>query len=142
MTQQEQRCRYLVEQLLAEYPPQNRPVPAEGWSRQEFLWALNYPLETIQYLKDCFERRQAVQGAVHDRMLRIFETYIVVGGMPEVVQTYVSTRDITETVYIQKQILSLYRQDIFKYAQGLMSLKIRQIFDSIPSQLDDKKQDD
>lgn len=105
---------------------------------EEFLWALNYPLETIQYLKDCFERRQAVQGAVHDRMLRIFETYIVVGGMPEVVQTYVSTRDITETVYIQKQILSLYRQDIFKYAQGLMSLKIRQIFDSIPSQLDDK----
>ena len=35
---------------------------------EEFLWALNYPLETIQYLKDCFERRQAVQGAVHDRM--------------------------------------------------------------------------
>ena len=40
MTQQEQRCRYLVEQLLAEYPPQNRPMPAEGWSRQEFLRAL------------------------------------------------------------------------------------------------------
>ncbi|WP_297566000.1 ATP-binding protein [uncultured Faecalibaculum sp.] len=105
---------------------------------EEFLWALNYPLESIQYLKDCFLHRQSVGEAVHDRMLRLFETYIVVGGMPEAVQTYVRTRDITETVYIQKQILTLYRQDISKYAQGLMSLKIRQIFDSIPSQLDDK----
>lgn len=105
---------------------------------EEFLWALNYPAESIRYIKECFEKQESVGSAAHERMLRLFDTYMVVGGMPEAVQTYVSTKDITETVRIQKQILDLYRQDISKYAQGLMSLKIRQIFDSIPSQLDDK----
>ncbi len=105
---------------------------------EEFLWALDYPAESIRYIKECFKKQKSVGSAAHERMLRLFDTYIVVGGMPEAVQTYVSTKDITETVRIQKQILDLYRQDISKYAQGLMSLKIRQIFDSIPSQLDDK----
>lgn len=105
---------------------------------EEFLWALDYPAESIRYIKECFEKQESVGSAAHERMLRLFDTYMVVGGMPEAVQTYVSTKDITETVRIQKQILDLYRQDISKYAQGLMSLKIRQIFDSIPSQLDDK----
>lgn len=105
---------------------------------EEFLWALDYPAESIRYIKECFEKQESVGSAAHERMLRLFDTYMVVGGMPEAVQTYVSTKDITETVRIQKQILDLYRQDISKYARGLMSLKIRQIFDSIPSQLDDK----
>lgn len=105
---------------------------------EEFLWALNYPEESIEYLRDCYETHTPVGDAAHKMLMSLFQTYIVVGGMPEVVQTYVKTKDISEVIERQKTILSLYRNDISKYSTGLMSLKIKQIFDAIPSQLDEK----
>jgi Holliday junction resolvase-like predicted endonuclease len=63
----------------------------------------------------------------------------VVGGMPDVVQTYVDTHDIAQVIARQTEILELYRLDIAQYAEGNDKIKIRAIFDSIPSQLNDKK---
>ena len=59
--------------------------------------------------------------------------------MPNVVQTYVDTHDIAKVLNVQRAILELYRLDIAQYAEGADKIKIRAIFDSIPSQLDDKK---
>lgn len=77
--------------------------------------------------------------AIHATMCKLFYSYIVVGGMPDVVQTYVDTHDIAQVIARQREILELYRLDIAQYADGNDKVKIRAIFDSIPSQLNDKK---
>lgn len=106
---------------------------------EEYLWANGVQKSTIQYLRDCYEQGQPVTEAVHETMCRLFYSYIVVGGMPDVVQTYVDTHDIAQVIARQTEILDLYRLDIAQYAQGNDKIKIRAIFDSIPSQLNDKK---
>ena len=105
---------------------------------EEFLWANKVPESTIEYLKTCYNTQLAVLPAVHDTLCKLFYSYIVVGGMPDVVQTYVDTHDIARVIARQSEILELYRQDIAQYAQGSDKQKIKAIFDSIPSQLNDK----
>ena len=75
---------------------------------------------------------------MHETLLKLFATYIVVGGMPDVVQTYVTTHDVGKVIQLQRSILELYRQDISKYSESTEKIKIKAIFDSIASQLDDK----
>jgi len=105
---------------------------------EEFLWANGVQPSTIDYLRECFDRLSPVSQSVHDTMKKLFLSYIVVGGMPEAVQLYVDTHDIARVAVLQNDILELYRLDISKYAQGSDKPKIRAIFDSIPSQLNDK----
>ena len=105
---------------------------------EEFLWANGVQPSTIDYLRGCFDQLSPVSQAVHETMKKLFLSYIVVGGMPEAVQLYVDTHDIAKVAALQTDILELYRLDISKYAQGNDKLKIRAIFDSIPSQLNAK----
>ena len=74
---------------------------------------------------------------VHQSMLKLFRYYIIVGGMPAVVQKFTDTQDIGEILKIQNDILALYRQDISKYAANNKE-KIKNIFDMIPAQLNEK----
>lgn len=105
---------------------------------EEYLWANGVSTATIQYLKMCYDTKLPVLDSVHDTMCKLFYSYIVVGGMPDVVQTYVDTHDIAKVISRQSEILELYRQDIAQYAQGNDKQKIKAIFDSIPSQLNEK----
>ena len=105
---------------------------------EEYLWANGVQKSTIQYLKDCYENGIPVTESIHQTMCKLFYSYIVVGGMPDVVQTYVDTHDIARVVARQTEILELYRLDIGQYAQGNDKMKIRAIFDSIPAQLNEK----
>ena len=106
---------------------------------EEYLWANGVQKTAIQYLKDCYDKGLPVTEAIHETMCKLFYSYIVVGGMPDVVQTYVDTHDIAQVIARQTDILELYRLDIAQYAEGNDKIKIRAIFDSIPSQLNDKK---
>ncbi len=106
---------------------------------EEYLWANGVQKSTIQYLKDCYDKNELVPDAIHQTMCQLFYSYIVVGGMPDVVQTYVNTHDISQVIAHQTDILELYRLDIGQYAYGNDRIKIQAIFDSIPSQLNDKK---
>ena len=106
---------------------------------EEYLWANGVQKTTIQYLKNCYENHTPVTEAIHQTLCKLFYSYIVVGGMPDVVQTFVDTHDIAQVIARQTEILELYRLDIAQYAQGNDKIKIRAIFDSIPSQLNDKK---
>ena len=106
---------------------------------EEYLWANGVQKSTIEYLKKCFENNQPVTESVHQTLCKLFYTYIVVGGMPDAVQTYVNTHDIAQVIQHQRDILELYRLDIAQYAQGNDKIKIKAIYDSIPAQLDDKK---
>lgn len=105
---------------------------------EEFCLGNGVQRQTIELLRGHFERCDPVPAAAHETMLRLFQAYIVVGGMPEVVQRYVETHDIAQVIALQQDLLALYRLDIAKYAEGADKTKARAIFDAIPSQLDDK----
>lgn len=105
---------------------------------EEYLWANHVQASTIAYLKECFDNGTPVSESVHSTMSKLFYSYIVVGGMPDVVQTYVDTHDIGRVIATQQSILELYRLDIAQYAKDSDKIKIRAIFDSIPAQLNEK----
>lgn len=105
---------------------------------EEFLLANGVQESTITHLQDCFCKKVPVSESIHATLLKLFQSYIVVGGMPQVVQTYVDTHDIGRVIENQKDILEQYRLDIAQYAEGNDKLKIKAIFDSIPSQLNNK----
>ena len=104
----------------------------------EYLWANGVQDATIDYLFECYEGMKSVSTSVHDTLNKLFYSYIVVGGMPQVVQLYVESHDIGKVINAQKDILELYRLDIGKYAESSNKIKAKAIFDSIPSQLNNK----
>ncbi|MHB8962586.1 MAG: ATP-binding protein, partial [Saccharofermentanales bacterium] len=105
---------------------------------EEFILANGVQQSTIDYLKQCCNTYSEISDPVHNTMIRLFYSYIVVGGMPQVVNTYVDSHDIARVIMNQNDILELYRLDISRYAEGSDKIKIRTIFDSIPSQLNEK----
>ena len=106
-------------------------------SFKEFLLANGVDDEIIGYLQKSYENRTPVSTSIHQTMIQLFRYYMIVGGMPDVVQRFVDTHDIGQVVEIQKNILELYRQDISKYALN-DKVKIKEIYDSIPEELNDK----
>ena len=104
---------------------------------EEFCLANGVQPETIKYLNDCFDKREPVSEVVHNKMTDLFRYYVIVGGMPAVVQTFIDTHDIGRVVALQKDILAQYQQDISQYTQEKKT-KVKNIFDQIPAQLDDK----
>lgn len=105
---------------------------------EEFCLAAGVQPQTIDFLRSHYEDRTPVSESVHATMMQLFLAYVVIGGMPEVVQRFVDTSDVAQALKIQRDILDLYRQDIAKYAAERDKTKVRAIFDAIPSQLDDK----
>ena len=105
---------------------------------EEYMWANGIQQSTFDYLKECYDNASRVSDTVHETLSKLFYSYLVVGGMPENVQIYVDTHDIAKVVMNQRSILDLYRLDIAKYASENEKVKIKAIFDSIPSQLNEK----
>ena len=105
---------------------------------EEFLWACNISEDVIGMLKECYEELRPVPVFLHQQMQERYRQYLIVGGMPEVVVTYLSHEDFNRTITNQKDILTGYRNDISKYA-GNEKLLVKSVFDAIPSQL--SKQD-
>ena len=71
---------------------------------------------------------------MHRKAMTLFRQYLIIGGMPKAVSTYVDTRDFKKVDSVKRAILTLYRNDIQKYADG-NEAKVTNIFDTIPSQL-------
>ena len=103
----------------------------------EFSMALGLSEQVLASLRDCWERQAPVDAVVHESMLRLVRLYLVVGGMPAAVQAYIDTNDLNVVEEKQHEILTLYRWDISQYDLD-NKLKIREIFDLIPSELDAK----
>ena len=104
---------------------------------QEFAINAGLRSEVLDNIRNCWDTKQKVDDVVHDRMIQLFRLYLVVGGMPAAVAKYVSTNNLQTVLNTQRDIISLYRRDISKYAEK-DSLKIKEIFDMIPSELDAK----
>lgn len=105
---------------------------------EEFLWACNISDEVVSMLKDCYASIRPVPDFLHQQIMDRYRQYLVVGGMPEVVATYISNEDFGKTITNQKDILAGYRNDISKYA-GNDKMLVKSVFDAIPGQL--SKQD-
>ncbi len=104
---------------------------------EEFCIANGVQTEIFEYLEKCYVEQTPVTQSIHGTMLNLFRYYVVSGGMPDVVKTFVDTHDMERVIETQNDILALYRQDIGKYALS-DKMRVTQIFDRIPSQLDDK----
>ena len=104
---------------------------------EEFLWALG-DNETIPITQVCFEKKRPLGQALHRKIMNDFRQYILVGGMPQAVTEYAEKKDFAATDKIKRRILTLYRNDIAKYARGYQS-RVTAIFDALPGQLSKKE---
>lgn len=102
---------------------------------EEFLWANGVTPQSILDVREYFEKKEVVPSAMHERMMNLFKEYIVVGGMPRVVNDFVQNHNFANVLKIQKAILSDYEDDIAKYAEGAEKAKARACFLSIPKHL-------
>ena len=84
---------------------------------EEFLWANGIETPVIELLKTCLQNEKTVPEALHKRMKQLLLQYTVVGGMPDVVQTFVSTKQMDEVLQIQRDIVRSYEDDMIKYAE-------------------------
>jgi len=114
-------------------PSEERHLSMYPLDFEEFLWALdNDTLMDLIRLR--FKEKKPLGQALHRKSMDYFRQYLIVGGMPQAVDAYASTRDFARVDRIKRDILSLYRADIVKHAEGY-EMKVEQIFDDIPAQL-------
>jgi hypothetical protein len=110
---------------------------------EEFLWAKGVGEHVIDYLKKCLKNKIPVSAATHNAMLRYFKEYLCVGGLPYIVDRFVSTGDMNVVYREQRDILGEYKDDFGKHLDENENEKtdlhllarINRVFDSIPSQL-------
>ena len=107
---------------------------------EEFLYAEGVGEIAIAAMRESFHKQQALSNSMHNRMMDLFKKYLLVGGLPKAVETFVESRNIVAFRSIQKEAHDLYGIDASKYEEEHHKrLKIRQIFDMIPSNLENKK---
>lgn len=102
---------------------------------EEFLWACGIEAPVIEMLQKSMETETPVPEALHSRMKQLLLQYVVVGGMPDAVQTFVNTRQMNEVLRIQRDIVRSYEDDMVKYAEKKDKSHIKECFQSIPKQL-------
>lgn len=105
---------------------------------EEFLYANGMNELVISSLRKKFERLETLEEPMHNKMMDLFRKFLLVGGMPDAVNAYISTKNIQAVRNIQREIHDYYAIDASKYGDG-NRLRIRRIFDLIPSNMENKK---
>lgn len=113
-------------------PSEEHPVQMYPMDFEEFLWATGDDL-LMPFIRDCFTARQPM-GTLHRKAMDALRLYMIVGGMPQAVEKYVMTHDFDRVDEVKRDILSLYRNDIRKYADSA-ELRVTAVYDQIPGQL-------
>lgn len=104
---------------------------------EEFLLNIGVAQRVFDHLRKCWEETRPVDLIIHERLISLFRLYTIIGGMPAAVERYITTNDLNVVAQTQKDIITLYKKDISQYASK-DKLKIKEIFDLIPSELDAK----
>ena len=102
---------------------------------EEWLWANGVDDQHVDYLRNCLNSETPVNEGIHQRMRELLLRYVVVGGMPEAVATFFDTNNINDVANVQHSIIESYKADMLKYARQEDKSRIRECFDSIPTQL-------
>lgn len=100
---------------------------------EEFLWAKGYNEKQINDLYQHMLEVQPFSQLELDVMFEIFRDYMVLGGMPEIVFSYITNKTFEGVLKMQKQILSDYREDITKYAKGMEKARILNVYEKVPA---------
>lgn len=100
---------------------------------EEFMWAIDQTA-LFDFVKEMFAKAKPLGQALHRKMMENTRAFLIVGGMPQAVQSYVDTKDFRKVDVIKRNILTLYRNDISKYA-GRSAANVTRIFDNIPALL-------
>jgi predicted AAA+ superfamily ATPase len=107
---------------------------------EEFLIATGFGTEAIAMLRQSFANHQSLTEEHHRHILDLFRRYLLVGGLPDAVNTYLDTHNIVKVREVQDSIRSLYASDASKYEkEHNKKLLIRRIYEMIPSQMENKK---
>ncbi len=107
---------------------------------EEFLIANGYGHDAIDTIRSKFENGESLEQAFHNNLMGLFRRYLLVGGMPDAVNTYLETHNIIKVREVQNAIQTLYGDDASKYEKDSgKALSIRRIYNLIPSQMENKK---
>ena len=101
---------------------------------EEFLWAKGISDDVIAAIRQSYKTLTPVPDFLHQQLSRYYREFLVVGGMPEVVQKFVTNPDFGNVVDAQRSIMTTYRADISNYADKQAPL-VKRVFDAIPSAL-------
>ena len=104
---------------------------------EEFCKANGVGEHIFKHLIECYKTCSPVDNLIHDKMMELFRLYLIVGGMPEIVQKYIDTNNLKSVIELQKSIISQYKKDIAKY-DPQNKLYLEDIFNLIPSELNNK----
>ena len=103
---------------------------------REFFKAIGMTENVLEVVRENYITRTPVDLVVHKKLMDAFYLYLMVGGMPQAVDTYLQTNDMYKVSEIHRDIERLYKLDFTKYESG-RNLKLKEIYDSIPSELND-----
>ena len=144
---QEQRFTYIASgSLLGVTLSQTTSIPMGSIRKirmfpldfQEFLYANGMNDVVIASMRKKFERLEALDEPMHHKMMDLFRKFLLVGGLPDAVNAYLQERNIQSVRDIQKEIRDYYAADASKYDQD-KRLRIRRVYDLIPSNMENKK---
>ncbi|MCQ2342309.1 MAG: AAA family ATPase [Paludibacteraceae bacterium] len=107
---------------------------------EEFLWANGVGEYAIEQMRQSYMRGESLPEDMHNNILGLFRKYLLVGGLPDAVNAYVTEHNIVKVRMVHTDIHALYRQDAVKYErESGRKLKVQRIYDMIPSNLENKK---
>ena len=102
---------------------------------EEFLWAVGIKESVISDVKNKFETKTPIDEYILKQLNQYFKMYLIVGGMPRIVDEYVKEKSLGKVMTLQKSIIEEYKLDVVKYAETTVRQKVLNTFDSIPAQL-------
>ena len=110
-----------------------------GMDFEEFLWGMGISEEMIGNLCGYLHLKTVIPEAIHSQMMKYYRQYVATGGMPEVVQKYIDTKDFREVDRVQRSLLQGYQYDIAHYATAEEKVKAEKCYLSLAKQLLDKE---
>ena len=99
---------------------------------EEFLWAKGYKENVIEDMLNCMIKLEPLSNTMYDVMFNSFKEYMITGGMPAIVSSFIENKNFSGILKMQQQILLDYEEDITKYAEGLDQSKILTVYKNIP----------
>ena len=114
-------------------PSEERSIQMYPMDFEEILWATGNDM-LMDLIRKMYVERKPMGQAFHRKAMDAFRLYMIVGGMPQAVKKYVDTQDFDAVDAAKRDVLTIYRNDIFHYAEDIAE-KVVSIFDQIPSQL-------
>ncbi len=102
---------------------------------EEFLWAVGIKESLISEVRKSFENKTPIDEYILAQLNKQFRMFLIVGGMPRIVDEYVKEKSLGKVISLQKSMIEDYKLDVVKYAETSIRQKVLNTFDSIPAQL-------